>query len=108
MYLLHIYCCEPQKPATWLLDELKLLKFGTPSNQEQCSSLSSETVNESTEVPVGASPEVAEIVASQYEEIPEVYSRNFLAKLTQDFQNCYHAEFLYIYVNFFTDLHWSI
>jgi hypothetical protein len=57
------------KPETWLLDELKLLKFS-----HICASVQ-ELDNENSEmpeVPVDASPEVVNLVSSQLEQIPEV------------------------------------
>ena len=65
----HIYTSAPMKPETWLVDELKLLKFSHiyVSVQE----LHNEN-SEMPEVPVDASPEVVNLVSSQVEQIPEV------------------------------------
>jgi hypothetical protein len=71
---LDTYSSEIEKPATWLLDELRLLKFGnyTASLQQQTPSELDNDNQETHEVPDGAALEVLELVSTQLEEIPEV------------------------------------
>ena len=66
------YTSEPETPTTWLLDELKFLKFGSASASAPQQVEIDNDPNESSEMPAGASQEVAELVSRQLEEIPEV------------------------------------
>ncbi len=68
-----IYSPHKEQPKTWLLDELKMLKFGVSHPDSVTTSMQSESPERPEgHVPTNASHDIAEMVTAQLHEIPEV------------------------------------
>ena len=67
-----IYSPHKEQPKTWLLDELKMLKFGVSHSDSVTTSTQSESPERPEgHVPTNASHDIAEMVTAQLHEIPE-------------------------------------
>ena len=75
-----IYSADMEKPSTWLLNELKLIKFRsafTPGPEDQsCATMGNSC--EFIDVPESISEDVHALVQAQLEDIPEVHTINFI------------------------------
>ena len=68
-----IYSSNKEKLKSWLLDELKLVKFGNSTSSVKHATTISAVLSElSNAAPTNASVEISEMVAAQMDAIPEV------------------------------------
>ena len=84
--------------VTWLLDDLKLIKFG-PVSRAATHRVENSSVGESV-VPVGVSSEVIQLVSAQHEEIPQAHNSCMCLSLY------YHLLIVFLLILIF--LYWSL